>query len=72
MNTLKNVDAVIETLGGTVAAARAIGVGSQSVSNWKAYNKFPANQFVAVNTLLQARDCHAGVELFAFKRRHKK
>lgn len=44
---LTSVDAVIEAVGGTSAAAALAGVGPPAVSNWKARGAIPSEYFLS-------------------------
>ena len=72
MQKLKTIDDVVLILGGTAAAGRALAVGMTAISNWKAHRQIPANQYLAVNALLETRDCMADTDLFAFRKVRRK
>lgn len=55
---LETSTAVIDELGGPTAIARQLNVAPNVVGNWHARG-FPPETFVALTTLLTARNCYA-------------
>ncbi len=51
----KTVDAVIDALGGTAAAARKLGRTTNAVSNWRGWNrnKIPPEFYLAIDAILE-------------------
>lgn len=45
------IDRAIDSFGGTVALARALGESTQTVSNWRQRGEPPANRCVAIERL---------------------
>lgn len=64
---LTSVDAVIDELGGTGAAAEIAGVRPSAVSNWRAKGLIPPEYFVTVSDALIARGLQAERAVFGFK-----
>jgi hypothetical protein len=56
MHLLITVDEVIEELGGNAAAAKLLGVGYSSITNWRMFDRFPASTYVQIQTELNRRD----------------
>jgi DNA-binding transcriptional regulator YdaS (Cro superfamily) len=72
MQKLKSVADVVMVLGGSSALAAALAIQDTNIANWKANKRIPANQFLVINALLQARGCEADAELFAFRKMRRK
>lgn len=64
---LRTVEAVVEALGGTTAAAAAAGVGASAVSNWLDRGKIAPDKFLLVREALFAVGKEADPCVFAFK-----
>jgi DNA-binding transcriptional regulator YdaS (Cro superfamily) len=64
---LTDVDAVIEALGGTAAAAGLAGVSSPAVSNWRERGKITADKFLLISEALKARGADVSPSVFGFK-----
>lgn len=56
---LTTASAVIDLLGGNPAVARLTGRRAQAVSNWRRFNAFPADTYVALTEALKAIDASA-------------
>ena len=54
MELLTSVDAVIDTLGGTGAVARKLGLGPSAVSNWRAKQRINPELYLALQAELAA------------------
>ena len=61
---LKTVEAIIEALGGSSAAAELAGVGMSAVSNWKSRGTIPAELFVVFSRVLERHGNRADPSLF--------
>ncbi len=48
LREMKAIEQAVSVLGGTSKAAAALGVWPQSVTNWKARGRAPANQCIAI------------------------
>lgn len=58
---------VIEALGGNMAVARVLNASPQAVSNWRRFDTFPSNTYVALSAALRAIDKSAPPSLWAMK-----
>ena len=61
---LTTVAEVIEQLGGPTAVGRIAGRSAQSVVNWRAAEKFPADTFLILDAALKQRDLSAPPSLW--------
>ena len=61
---LSTVDAVIDAVGGTAAAAGLAGVGLSAVSNWRSRNRIPSEKFMIFADVLRARGQEATPAVF--------
>lgn len=50
---LTTATAVIDELGGTTAVAKLVGKTPQSVTNWRAANRLPAETFLVLSAALK-------------------
>lgn len=64
---LTTVEAVVEALGGTTAAASTAGVGASAVSNWLERGKIAPDKFLLIREALAAVGKEADPCVFAFK-----
>lgn len=62
---MKDLNAIIDTLGGTSKAAEVFGVTMQAVSNWKADGRFPRSRRYDALMILQARGIEADPMVFS-------
>jgi hypothetical protein len=58
---------VIEALGGNQAVAALTDSTNKAVSNWRKFETFPSNTYLAITTALQAIDKTAPAALWAMK-----
>lgn len=66
---LTSVEAVIDALGGTAAAADLLGLGRPAISNWKFRGAIPPENFMMISEALTVRGLHANPAIFGFKSR---
>lgn len=59
-----SVKAVVTALGGRRAVASLCGVGYTAVSNWIAWNRFPARHHLAISRAIAPQGIDAPDELF--------
>lgn len=64
---LNSVEAIIDALGGTAAAAALAGVGMSAVSNWKDRGRIPAENFLTFSAALAKESKQADPVVFGFK-----
>lgn len=64
---LNSVEAVIDNLGGTTAAAGIAGVGPSAVSNWKTRGKFPSEMFLLFSEAVARNGSTVDPALFSFR-----
>jgi hypothetical protein len=64
MRELSTTSEVIDELGGTTAVARLLGMSLSRVSNWRAFEHFPPDTFVALQAALAERDATAPASLW--------
>lgn len=64
---LKSVEAIVDAVGGTSAAASLAGVGKSAVSNWRSRGVIPAEHFLALSDALKARGKRVDPNVFGFK-----
>lgn len=65
-NTLSTIEAVIDAVGGTSAAASIAGVAPGAVSNWKARGRIPAEFFFVFASRLEREGQSVDRDLFGF------
>lgn len=64
---LKSVEAVIDALGGTAAAADLLGMSRNAISTWKARGKIPSDNFMLVVDELDKRRARVSPTVFGFR-----
>lgn len=64
---LRTVEAIIDALGGTTAAADMAGVGKAAVSNWKQAQRIPPEYYVALQAALEQQGERADPKAFGMK-----
>jgi hypothetical protein len=52
MKILETTTDIIDLLGGNVAVARLTSTTPKAVSNWRGFNRFPADTFLVIKTEL--------------------
>lgn len=52
MTTLETATEIIDLLGGNVAVAKLTSTTPKAVSNWRGFNRFPADTFLVIKTEL--------------------
>lgn len=67
MDELSSTVAVIETLGGNQAVAELTNSTNKAVSNWRSFETFPSNTYVAMTEALRAKGKTAPASLWAMK-----
>ena len=72
MKTLNSTTEVIHVLGSDAVVAWMLSTTKSAVSNWRCWNKFPANTYVVLTEELRIRGFLAPVKLWAMKRRKQK
>ena len=60
---------VVEALGGSTAVSRLTGRKIQAVSNWKSFQRFPANTFIVMKEALRESGKDAPDWLWGMKAR---
>lgn len=63
---LETASEVIDALGGTTAAARALGTTPQAVCNWRATGQLPIKRFFVISGELEKIGKVAPLSLFGF------
>ena len=58
---------IIDALGGSGEVAKIFGINPHVVYNWRSYNKFPANTYVALQARLKRRGIQAPDHLWAMR-----
>lgn len=66
-NRIDTTVEVIDFLGGNVMVAGYLGTHPKAVANWRYFEFFPANTYLAIKTLLRRRGRSAPDELWAMK-----
>ena len=56
MEVLKNVDAVIDALGGNTSVSKLFGYWPSAVANWRTAKLFPADTYLLFETALASLD----------------
>lgn len=64
MSELTTTTEVIETLGGNPSVADLTGRTAKAVSNWRAFNAFPADTFLVLTAALEQKGETAPVSLW--------
>jgi hypothetical protein len=67
MDELSSTAAVIEALGGNQRVAALTDSTNKAVSNWRGFETFPSNTFVAMTEALRARGKTAPAALWGMK-----
>lgn len=64
---LPTASAVIDALGGTAAVARIAERTMQSVTNWRAANRLPAETYLVLQAALKQRKLKAPADLWGIR-----
>lgn len=64
MDQIGSASAVLDELGGTTAVARLLGRKVTAVSNWRRFDAFPANTYLALNAALRTKGKTAPASLW--------
>lgn len=67
MEELSTTSEVMDALGGNAAVAELTGSTSKAVWNWRGFETFPSNTYVAMIGALRARDKTAPASLWGMK-----
>lgn len=67
MDTLSTTIDVIEALGGNLAVAELTGSSPKAVWNWRGFETFPSNTYVALKEALLAKGKTAPASLWGMK-----
>lgn len=67
MDTLSTTIDVIEELGGNLAVAELTGSNPKAVWNWRGFETFPSNTYVALTEALLAKGKTAPASLWGMK-----
>lgn len=67
MDTLSTTVDVIEELGGNLAVAELTGSSPKAVWNWRGFETFPSNTYVALTAALLAKGKTAPASLWGMK-----
>lgn len=69
MENIKTASDVIDAFGGNATASRVLGVGYNSICNWKAYGRFPADTYLLMQGELKTRGFVAPDNLWRMRKR---
>jgi hypothetical protein len=64
MRELETAKEVFDALGGISSVAEATGRKYKAVANWKSFNRFPANTYLALQNALKRRGVSASPALW--------
>jgi hypothetical protein len=67
MPNLQSTIEVIEQLGGTAEVARLTSTTSKAVSNWRVFDRFPANTYLLIQAELARRGKSAPDHLWSMR-----
>ena len=67
MTNLQSTSEVIDQLGGTAEVARLTSTTSKAVSNWRAFERFPANTYLIIQAELAKRGKSAPDQLWTMR-----
>lgn len=67
MIELTTTSEVLDELGGNVPVAELTGSTNKAVSNWRGFDTFPSNTYVAMTEALRARGKTAPASLWGMK-----
>jgi hypothetical protein len=67
MTIIDNAAGIIDALGGTAAVAQLTSTTPKAVHNWRAFDRFPANTFIVINSELMRLGISAPVVLWSMR-----
>lgn len=67
MDELHTTSEVMDALGGNTAVAELVGSNNKAVWNWRGFDTFPSNTYVAMTAALNARGKTAPASLWGMK-----
>jgi hypothetical protein len=67
MTNLQSTSEVVDELGGTAEVARLTSTTYKAVSNWRSFDRFPANTYLIIQAELSKRGKSAPDSLWAMR-----